>query len=111
MIIIRPLKGETDQWIDETFGATPVSLRIKWNERFQFFTVSIYDRQRAPLIEGIKLSRDYPLIHTYQLPGIDGELYCYRSYGDKEKPAFDSFPDEFFLVYIDADDIALLGSM
>lgn len=109
MINIRPLNAETDQWIDEVFGATPVSLRVKWNERFQFFTISIYDRQRAAIIEGIKLVRDTPLLQRYQLPGIDGALLCWRSYGNKEKPAFESFPDEFTLIYFDADDLKALG--
>jgi hypothetical protein len=109
MINIRPLKAETDQWIDEVFGSTPVSLRIKWNQRFEYFTISIYDRQRAPIIEGVKLVRDTPLLTRYQLPGIDGMLSCWRSYGDKEKPAFDSFPDEFTLIYFDADDLKFMG--
>lgn len=109
MINIRPLQGETDQWIDETFGPTPVSLRIKWNERGQFFTLSVYNRQREPLIEGIKLVRDTPLLRRFQLTGIDGALVCWRTYGDKEKPDFESFPDEFTLIYFDADDLAVLG--
>lgn len=109
MIIIRPLNAETDQWVDEVFDGVPVSMRIKWNDRFQFFTISIYNRQRTPFVEGVKLTRDYPLIHSFRLSGAPGELYCVRVYGDKEKPAFESFPEEFTLVYLDAADLATLG--
>lgn len=109
MIEIRPLQGETDQWIDEVFDDLPVSLRIKWNERFQYFTLSIFHRNRNVIVEGIKLLRDHPLVGKLQLTEFPGELLCVRNYGSREKPDFFSFPDEFSIYYLGADDLATLG--
>lgn len=109
MINIRPLKGETDQWIEETLEGIPVSIRIKWNERFQFFSLSLYNRQQQAIIEGVKLLRDTQLLTRFNLNDVTGALYCLRMYGDREKPSFYSFPDEFSLFYLDRDDMIYLN--
>lgn len=37
--------GFTDQTLQAVFDDTPVTLRLRWNERFGFWSLGIYDRE------------------------------------------------------------------
>lgn len=101
-------KGEADQVIQEVLDGLPVLLRFKWNTRFSFWSLSIYDRQSVPILLGIKLVRDFPLLDALQLTDIQGDFTLVRLFGDWDAPAFDSLPEEAAVVYWTKDEIEAL---
>lgn len=101
-------KGVADQTITDVFDGTPVSLRFMWNTRFQFWSVSIYDRQRNLIAGGLKLVRDYPMLGALKLEALPGEMFMIRMYGDWDYPKFTSLPEEFVLGYVSAEDLEAL---
>ena len=98
-------KGASDQYITEVFDGTPVILRFKWNARFEFWSVSIYDRQSNPLLMGVKLVRDFPLLGRLHLETVPGELVVSRLYGDWDDLRFDSLPEEAAVIWLSADEV------
>lgn len=100
MIFIELENGLTDQTIHETLDGVPVTLRFVWNERFQYWTMSIYDRQQDPIIIGIKLVRDYKLIGRYSLSELAGDFIFYRTSGNSDEATVNSLGNDFELVYL-----------
>lgn len=101
-------KGEADQVLTEVLGTLPVILRFKWNTRFSFWAMSIYDRQGTPLLSGIKLVRDFPLLDRLNLDTIPGEFTLVRLFGDWDTPRFDSLPEEGAIVWWSPEEIEAL---
>lgn len=98
-------KGAADQTISEVLNGVPVTLRFKWNTRFSFWSVSIYDRQNALIIAGLKLVRDFSLLSALQLETLNGDFIVAKLYGDWDYPRFDSLPSEFILAWLDPEDV------
>lgn len=98
-------KGESDQTVNEVLDGTPVILRFKWNTRFSFWSMSIYDRQGEPLLMGIKLVRDFPLLDRLNLTNIPGDFTLVRLFGDWDYPRFDSLPEEGAIVWWSPEEI------
>lgn len=98
-------KGEGDQQIQEVLNGTPVTMRFKWNTRFKFWALSIYTRENMPIVTGIKLVRDYPLLDRLRLDTLRGDLVVARLFGAWDYPEFTSLPEEMAIVWLDPDDI------
>lgn len=98
-------KGAADQQITEVLGGIPVILRFKWNTRFSFWSMSIYDRQSNPILTGIKLVRDFPLLDKLHLEEIPGDFTVVRLYGDWDDVPFDALPEEAAIVWWSPEEI------
>ncbi|QKJ86688.1 hypothetical protein PMPD1_1738 [Paramixta manurensis] len=105
MITVNFLSGYPDQTVDMAINEQTFTLRIKWNERFSFWSLSIYDRQFTPIVSGIKMVRDYPLTRHLSLNGINGDFIFMRNFGVKEQASFNSIDNDFSLVYLAGDEI------
>lgn len=99
------LTSVTDQVLQESLNGVPVNLRFKWNTRFSFWSVNISHRDGTPIINGIKLVRDTPLISYLKLADLDGELLLSRLNGDWDYPTFNSINAEMAVVWLDPADI------
>lgn len=99
------LKGASDQYITEVLDGTPVILRFKWNTRFAFWSMSIYDRQNNPILMGVKLVRDFPLLGRLHLETVPGEFIVSRLYGDWDDLRFDSLPEEAALIWLSPEEV------
>lgn len=108
MIIFQLEQGITDQTIHDTIDGTPVTLRFLWNERFKYWTVSIYDRQQEAISLGIKMVRSYPLISRLNLDSIEGEFYFFRQNGSKEEADIDSLGGDFTFVYLTSEENGII---
>lgn len=97
--------GYTDQTIQAVFDNYPVSLRLRWNERFGFWSIGIYDRESSPIITGIKLVQNYPLLSKFKIDSFTGDLYFIRTYGEKSRPDIDSVGGDHILVYATKEEI------
>lgn len=90
------------------FDDFPVTLRAKWNERFGFWSLGIYDRDRNPILTGIKLVQDFPLISQCNLSQFTGELIFLRMSGTKDRPDFSSLGGDHVLVYLSKEELDAL---
>ncbi len=58
-----------------TFDGTQYRLRLCWNDRGGFWTLSVRTAAGVPLVEGVKVVPNYALLKPYHQPGIPpGEL-------------------------------------
>ena len=105
MITINFQSGFPDQTVDAAIGNQTYTLRAKWNQRFSFWSLSIYDRESLPIATGIRLVRDYPLTGHLSLSQFDGDFIFLRLYGNKDAPDFDSMGGDYVLVYVTNDEI------
>lgn len=110
MISLNFIQGYTDQTLQAVFDATPVSLRARWNERFGFWSLGIYDRESVPIITGVKLIQDFPLLKRFNLDQFTGDLYFIRINGTKVRPDIESLGGDHILVYASEDEINELVS-
>lgn len=100
MIFFELESGQTDQTVHETLDGVPVTLRILWNERFQYWTMNLYDRQLNAIISGVKLVRDYKLIGRFNLSALAGDFVFYRISGNKDEADVNSIGNDYQLVYL-----------
>lgn len=105
MITINFQSGYPSQSVDVAIDDQTYTLKTKWNERFSFWSFSIFDREASPIVTGIRLVRDYPLIGYLSLSQFDGDFIFLRTYGTKEAPDFDSMGTDFTLVYVTGDEL------
>lgn len=97
---INFVSGFPDQTLTTVLDDFPATLRVKWNERFSFWSLGIYDRDRNPILTGIKLVQNYPLIGRYNLSQFSGEMIFLRMSGAKDRPDFESIGGDHVLVYL-----------
>lgn len=106
--IINFVSGFPDQTLNAVLDTTPVTMRAKWNERFGFWSLSIYDRERETILAGVKLVQNFPLTSQYSLDEFTGELFFLRMSGTKDRPDFDSLGGDHVLAYFTKDEINAL---
>lgn len=105
MILISFQSGLPDQTSDVAIGSDTYTVRVKWNYRFSFWSMTIYDRDSEVVIAGVRMIRDSALLKGLHIPGIDGDFAFIRTYGDKEEADFDSLGADFSLYYVTRDEI------
>ncbi|SEQ64648.1 hypothetical protein SAMN05216522_10519 [Rosenbergiella nectarea] len=105
MITIGLQSGLADQTSELAIGSETMTLRVKWNQRFNFWSLSLYDRESSIIIGGIRMVRDAPLLQNLRVPNIDGEFIFIRQFGDKAEADFNSLGNDFVLVYITREEI------
>lgn len=105
MIIIGFQLGLDDQRSDLAIDDVTITLRVKWNQRFKYWSLSIYDRDSNIILAGIKMVRDSPLISGLRIPSISGDFLFVRQYGNKDEADFESLGDDFVLVYVTSEEI------
>ncbi|RYM52011.1 hypothetical protein BSQ97_14855 [Serratia proteamaculans] len=102
--------GLTTQTMQATFDGYPVTLKLKWNERFGFWSLGVFDRESNPILAGIKLVQDFPLIGGFHLTQFGGELLFLKVNGDKDRPDLESIGGDHILLYIEKDEVSELIS-
>lgn len=110
MIIIGFESGFVDQLSDVSIGNQTFTIRVKWNERFGFWSMSIYDRESSPIATGLRMVRNSSLIGFLGLSQFDGDFIFIRNYGDKDEADFESIGGDFTLVYVSGDEIDAIVS-
>lgn len=89
--------------IDTDLSGTTVTLQFKWNDTGQFYTLDVLNRGQEPIIRGIKINKNVPLINRFgseELPTY-GDLYIYDTGSDDAQPDPDTFGERFRLIYAD----------
>lgn len=100
-----PLTANTvDQTLDTTIEGVPYTLRVVWNVRFEFFTLTVRQRGGADILTGVKLVPYFPLVARYRKFPFKGDLYFIHRAGLKYRPGFEDIGgDAYGLFYYDAE--------
>jgi len=93
----------TDQTLNVTLDNVPYTLRVLWNERFQYFALSINERDGDVILDNIKMVNNYPLVKRFQKLVMKGDLYLLHKGGKTVRPTFESLGTDYGLYYYDAE--------
>jgi len=103
---IKPLANTTDQLIDVVLSGNPYTLRILWNERHGYYSLSVFERDGPAILENVKMVKDYPLIGRFKNPLLPpGELFFIDPKNRPSRPGYEAFTD-YVLTYFDAQEVA-----
>lgn len=87
-------------------------LTLTYNQREERFYLSIADDEGKPLLSGIKLVCNWPLLfrHRYNASLPSGELYVFDTTANQEPPTLDELGEgkRCELTYLDAAEMAAL---
>lgn len=100
-----PLIAETsDQLLHVDIDNRPFVLRVMWNERFGYFSLSVLEADKTPIVQNIKMVTNYPLVKRFadvRLPR--GDLYFVQDSGKTKRPEYSDLGTTFSLYYFEAD--------
>lgn len=102
-----PLQPETtDQLVSVELDGNPYILRVLWNERFGYFTLSIMEANESPLLTNVKMVKNYPLIGRFKNELLPfGDLYFIQEKGSSARPGYSDLGVAFGLYYYEADTV------
>jgi len=105
MILLEiPLQTQSaDQTLNVTLADVPYTLRVLWNERFQYFALSISELDGDIILANIKMVNNYPLIKRFQKLPFAGDLYFVHKGGKTTRPTFDELGIDYCLYYYDTE--------
>ena len=98
------LPATTDQEVYVELDGNPYILRVLWNERFQYFALTVSTADNAPILKNIKLVKNYPVTERFRdlrLPF--GDFYLVQDKGNAARPLYDDLAVNFSLYYIELD--------
>jgi len=95
------LPDTTDQLVDVVLSDNPYTLRILWNEKYGYFSLSIYARDGAVILENIKMVKNYPLISRFKNTLLPvGDLYFIDNKNKHSRALYESVgTGDYSLVY------------
>jgi len=95
------LADTTDQLVDVVLSDNPYTLRILWNEKYGYFSLSIYARDGAVILENIKMVKNYPLISRFKNTLLPiGDLYFIDNKNKHSRAIYESVgTGDYSLVY------------
>jgi len=95
------LADTTDQLVDVVLSDNPYTLRILWNEKYGYFSLSIYARDGAVILENIKMVKNYPLISRFKNTLLPvGDLYFIDNKNKHSRALYESVgTGDYSLVY------------
>lgn len=89
-----------------TLDGIPFRITLAYNFRGLYWTLSIYDRDRAPLVQGIKLVPEYELLRQFPGRGLPpGQLITFAADGSQVIGEAD-LGTKFPLVYVPEAEVA-----
>lgn len=98
------LPDVTDQFVSVELDNQPYTIRVLWNERFQYYSLSLYTADRTPILTNIKMVKDYPLIGRFKYPLLPrDELYFVQEKGAPRRPQYGDLAVNFNLYYHEVD--------
>jgi hypothetical protein len=102
-----PLQSETtDQTVGVELDNNIYNLRVLWNERFGYFSLSVLTADEQPILTNIKMVKNYPLIGRFKdirLPF--GDFYFIQEKGSSTRPSYSDLLVNFNLYYHEADQL------
>ena len=107
MSIVIPFAGFASFTEEVTLDNVPYRITFNWNERGQFWTCTIADRDDVILYAGIKIVLDYEMIQDFPDRGLPvGGLSVTDPAGIKIVASRDDLGNEIFIMYSTEEEIA-----
>jgi len=107
------LPDTTDQLIDVVLSDNPYTLRVLWNETFGYFSLSVFEREGAVIVENIKMVKNYPLIRRFKDTRLPvGELYFIDNKNKNPRALYTSIgTNDYSLMYFVPDVVTAVESV
>jgi hypothetical protein len=75
-------------------------LEFNWNDRGGFWTMDLNDELGSPIITGVRVITDYPLLSDYRVDGVPpGVFIAYDTGGESKDAGVDDFGTRVLLIY------------
>lgn len=100
-----PLLPETtDQTLSVEIGGGVFNLRVLWNERGGYFSLSIATANDTPILTNVKMVKNYPLFGLHKGPLLPfGDMFFVQESGNADRPGYDDLGAAFALYYYEPD--------
>lgn len=101
---IQLLSDSSDQTFNIELGGNPYILRVLWNERYGYFSLSINTAYDSPILTNIKMVKNYDLTSRFKdlrLPV--GGLYFVHEKGNSDRCGYDEIGINYNLYYYEPD--------
>jgi len=110
---ITLLPDTTDQLVDVVLSDNPYTLRVLWNETFGYFSLSVFEREGAVIVENIKMVKNYPLIRRFKDTRLPvGELYFIDNKNKNPRALYTSIgTNDYSLMYFVPDVVTSVESV
>jgi len=107
------LPDTTDQLVDVVLSDNPYTLRVLWNETFGYFSLSVFEREGAVIVENIKMVKNYPLIKRFKDTRLPvGELYFIDNKNKNPRALYTSIgTNDYSLMYFVPDVVTSVESV
>lgn len=94
----------SDQILDITINEVPYTIRVLWNERFQYFALSISEKGGEQILDNVKMIPYFPLVGAYRLLPFKGDIYFIHKGGKQYRPTYDDIGvNAYGLFYFDSE--------
>lgn len=100
------LPNSADQTLDITLDEVPYTLRVMWNERFGYFSLSVSFRDGEAVLTNIKMVNNFPLVKRFQRLDMAGDLYFLHKGGKTYRPTYADIGVNYVLYYYDPESVA-----
>jgi uncharacterized secreted protein with C-terminal beta-propeller domain len=101
------LSDTTDQIVGVVLSNNTYTLRVLWNERGGYFSLSVYEREGAVIVENVKMVKNYPLLGRFKDTRLPvGDLYFIDNKNKNDRPLYTSNgTGDYSLVYYEPDEV------
>lgn len=110
-MIVIPVRNDPSHELSIVLNGISYTLKFIWNTRFEYWSMNISDRDKNPIIQGIKIVPNYALIDQITIVNIpNGDFYAVRSEPEsKEVIGIDSFSSGVFqLLFLTEEEFGAL---
>lgn len=95
--------NSADQRLDVTIADIPLTLRILWNERFGYWSLSVAYIDGEAILTNIKMVNNTPLTWRYRKLPFAGDFFFVHKSGKTYRPTYDDVGGEYGLFYYDPE--------
>ena len=98
------IEQTTDQSLTVELDGNPYILRVLWNERYGYFSLSVNTIDDEPILTNIKMVNNTPLTWRYRRLPLAGDFFFVHKSGKTYRPTYDDVGGEYGLYYYDPED-------
>ena len=98
------LPTTADQTLEIEIGGNPYIMRVMWNERFGYFSLSISTADDEPILTNIKMVKNYSLIGRFKNTLLPvGDFIFLQEKGTIGRPGYDDLETNYGLYYYEME--------
>lgn len=98
-----PIQDEPFYDLSISLQGNSYILEFTYNERMSLYTMSLYDAERNPIVLGVGLVPEYPILLDYAIPDMTGYFLLTRKPTNISEP-YKLYPDQlsqyYYLMYV-----------